>query len=41
MTPDELIQVITLLTKGFGVETACQNQQDWTNKNPKTKYKKP
>lgn len=21
MTPDELIQVITLLTKGFGVET--------------------
>ena len=28
MTPDELIQVITLLTKGFGVEVECKNQQD-------------
>ena len=41
MTPDELIQVITLLTKGFVVAIECKNQQDLTNKNPKTKYKKP
>ena len=37
MTPDELIQVITVLTKGFGVEIKCKNLQDKTNKNTKTK----
>lgn len=35
MTPDELMQVITLLTKGFGVETDAK-----TSKTKQTKTQK-